>query len=375
MPKDIDLLNFPNYFDLFSQDDTIRSIIQGTPTQIFPAIQEQNIEGDCELIAYPNYKDALTIMQRKDFNPYLIPHTDLLVHYTNQFLKGIGIYEEDIVEELEPFYANEDLIAIQTEIDEEKLKIEPDPQIKGIEILYRLDDTRLKVLNKAKFYFVKKYFGKLRGLWNTKILERKEIRAPIRVFTIHTPKVKGSECEYAETQTDTEINNYGITVFGIGSNLHKLIKVKNQNSYIAKDGRCYEIIKYATIVVERRVEMYKNRRQCEPYTEAYLKEVDKGYKKFPLKEEECASLCSTGEYHERYDLSKAIDPDKCSLQIMQSETRKFQIDLGIPFSSKINMSAENESYKTKELSYILPGGHNYRLYKPKDCFGYVWDIS
>lgn len=373
MSKKNKSLDIYDYFKIYDNDEIIKDFVGSSAKEIFPAVKEKSLKGDYDLFTFPNYKDALERMQNDNFNPYFVPHRDQFVEYTNQFLSEIGIYKEDIIQELEPYYADKDLIDIQSEIDEEKIRLRSIPKFHGA--MYRLDDRRLTELNKAKFFFTKKYLGKITGLWKTKILEEKEVHVPIRVFTIHTPKVSGSKCKYIETKNNSELISYGISIFGIGSNLHKVVGIKNQNSYTANDGRCYEILKRATFVVEKRVEIFKGKKQCDPYIEVYLKDLDKGYEKKSLTSDECESLQTNGEYYEGYNLSKAIDPDTCSLEISKFETRNFNIDLGFLFNTKIGVKAESISNTTKKFSYTLPGGYSYKIFKPQNSFGYVWDVN
>ena len=211
-----------------------------------------------------------------------------LVDYIYQSLGETGVREDYIHNELDDLSQDPKYIKAQAKIDEYWDKIrERVEELHRIGIYPSLDTSQGEVLAIKRHSFTRCLITKLLGLWETRVLGSEVITLPIKVFSLHSPRIEGAVCVYSDTDKESSIGVYIIHVFGVGGGGKMETYLQIGADYEARSGSCYKIVKKARIQIERCIELYKGK-ECEPYLSITPIGLERGYEKIPLVAEEDA---------------------------------------------------------------------------------------
>ena len=334
----------------------------------------EEVPGDFTLWTYPDFKGELYEMAAA--NGIGLSRTEL-INYTYQTLMRLGVPEHDIHDELDDLAQDSKYVKAQAESDnywEMIFKISQELFKNGF--YPHLDTFQGEILDMKRHIYAKGLISKLLGLWKTQILASDVVVIPIRVFSIHSPKIEGSVCTYSDTDKKSAIGSYTMRLFGIGGGGKMKANLQIGADYEARNGNCYNIIKKAKIKIEQCVELYKGE-ECEKYLRSTPLEIERGYEKIPLdsQNDACTELDEFEEEYICFDLSKARDSDKQTLTISKEMRAEFDLDFDFNLlQTKCGIKVETSSFTEKKLTYVLPGLHKYRGFKLKNDFGYVWSV-
>ncbi|HEV3167165.1 MAG TPA: hypothetical protein VGZ22_24365 [Isosphaeraceae bacterium] len=212
-------------------------------------------------------------------------------------------------------------------------------------------------------------------------LETDTVPAIIPLFRLDCPPVAGSKVTYKETHTSAGEASWTIKVPGVGMGATQDFKVQYSSSFDADAGQCKLVFVPVRLVVSR-VEYFRRGKRIGEGMRIEMEEpsaasmsIQKGVMRL-LPPDDAQPRPSNAIQGCKFPL--ALDkPGAISTHTQAwTETREFDLEVGFKVfhtdnTCKANLSQEREL----ELTFELPGGHDYLLRHVNDLPGVWWQVD
>jgi hypothetical protein len=225
-----------------------------------PLVKE--VKNDYTLYILPDFKKEM--FEAESANSIKPSRTEV-IDYIYESLARMGVPQTSIHQELDELSNDPDYIKVQTEFDTFWEDIQTSVKKLHERGIYPLLDTsKGNLLNTERHNFTKRLISKVLGLWKTRVVNTKEVTIPIKIFSIHSLKIKGSDCSYSQINRESASGSFNMQLFGIGGGGKIQALLELGSSIEAKNGNCYKITKKVKVKVEKCIELYKGK-ECQTY--------------------------------------------------------------------------------------------------------------
>jgi hypothetical protein len=335
-----------------------------------PAYVEE--PGDYRLWTFPPLKadlsERLRDMSRETLRTYVFSS-----------FEQIGISEDTMLPEIADLLNDPDYVAVDESANAYWSDFDASFTAMSLPgVMAKMDTSKGEELVRKRGQYNVKMAVRVLRRWKTRVLASERLDVPVRVFTIHCPKVKAASCIYVETTSSTVSGSFDVQLFGIGAGGRAQATLEAGARYTASDGNCYEIVKSWDILAERCVELHRGAVFGDEYIRVSPIGLRSGYQKLPLTSNDDACLQPTlhSSGGEPFDLSTASDPDGRTKKVSAGLSASFKVGFDLPIlQSKAEIGIEASSTTEKSLDYSLPGRNRYMCYPLTNDFGYAWTTT
>jgi hypothetical protein len=218
------------------------------------------------------------------------------------------------------------------------------------------------------------------GAYTYKTLNTRETKIDMPLFTLRSPRVKGSRVAYEDREENGKPKGWNITVFGAGLGASRELRAEYGMKFYCTGGGCKQIYIPELPVSVIVNEVYKGgafvREQVTVEVGGLEKEryFEKGIRSCP--KHQASDEQSSADKIERFTLTGGVAGETTTYtrRWASSESRDIALEVGVGVL-KATVNATIRAEQEIRLTYDLPEGHEYEVrYLAKEC-GIAWAVK
>jgi hypothetical protein len=219
------------------------------------------------------------------------------------------------------------------------------------------------------------------GRYTYETVETREEKINVPLFTLRSPRVKGSQVVYKDRKGIGQPKGWSVTVFGTCLSPSREMRAEYGMEFYCTNGSCKQVyIPQLPVRIEVN-KVYKGREyqgiqtSVEVYSLKKERNFDKGIRSCPKQQSLC--IKSSDDRVERFPLTEGMVGEKTTImrKWASGESREIFLNIGLVGTPKLNIRASIRSEEEIELKYGLPEGHDYEVRYLAKQHGITWAVE